>query len=120
MKCSLAVGHDLTHIPRSDLGDDSDGDSNGEGSSGNRGLDYSEGGDGGEGNDGGEDDEGPQETKEDITAILTALEQWVFTNNTKVNQTYSKRGGISKDIFKKGDIVTLAVEKKRRVVGEPL
>jgi hypothetical protein len=53
-------------------------------------------------------------------AVLTALEQRVFKKNIKVNAGYAKRGGISKAVFQMGDIVTLAVEKKRRVVGEPL
>jgi hypothetical protein len=64
--------------------------------------------------------EEPQETEEDIRMVLTALEQRVFKKNTKVNEGYAKRGGISKEVFAIGDIVTLAIEKKRRVVGEPL
>jgi hypothetical protein len=62
----------------------------------------------------------PEETEEDITAILTALEQRVFKKNIKISAGYAKRGGLSTAVFKIGDIVTLAVEKKRRVVGEPL
>ena len=61
-----------------------------------------------------------EETDKDLTTIFTALEQRVFQKNTKVNAGYAKRGGISKTHFEIGDIVTLAVEKIRRVVGEPL
>jgi hypothetical protein len=61
-----------------------------------------------------------EETDKDFTAIFTALEQRVFHKNSKVNAGYAKRGGISTTRFEMGDIVTLAVEKKRKIVGEPL
>ena len=70
-------------------------------------------------NDDSEGDE-PEEIEEDLITVLIVLEQRVFKKNIKVNIGYAKRGGISKAVFQMGDIVTLAVEKKRRVVGKLL
>jgi hypothetical protein len=72
------------------------------------------------GNNNDTDESIPEETEDNITAIFTALEQRVFKKNIKISAGYAKRGSLSKAVFKIGDIVTLAVEKKRRVVGEPL